>query len=98
MTRQKKKGGSSGRGVSRRASADELLTAIIARMEDCPNAEALNDEVIMPFILALEKVCAARGYLMNIYGDQSNIAVTTPDDAETIYHLIEEYLDAADPD
>ena len=74
-------------------TSDELLRAIIARMENCSNAEALNNEVIMPFILALEKVCEARGYLMNIYGEQSNIAITTRDDAETIYHLIEEYLD-----
>ena len=72
-----------------------MLAAVIARMEDCPNAESLNDEVIMPFILALEKVCQARGYLLNIYGESSNIAVTAPDDAETIYHLIEEYLDTA---
>ena len=49
-------------------------------------------------VLALEKVCEARGYLMNIYGERSNIAVTTPDDAETIYHLVEEYLDAASDD
>lgn len=82
----------------RNALPDELMAAIIARMEDCPNAEALNDAVIMPFVLALEKVCEARGYLMNIYGERSNIAVTTPDDAETIYHLVEEYLDAASDD
>lgn len=95
MSRQKKKGGSTGKGLTSKASADDVLAAVIARMEDCPNAEILNDEVIMPFILALEKVCAARGYLMNIYGEQSNIVVSTPDDAETIYHLVEEYLDTA---
>lgn len=82
-------------GAAKTASPDDLLAAIIARMEECPNAESLNDDVIMPFILALEKVCEARGYLMNIYGERSNIAVTTPDDAETIYHLVEEYLDAS---
>ncbi len=91
MARNKNKHGS----PQQTASPDELMAAIITRMEDCPNAEALNDDVIMPFILALEKVCEARGYLMNIYGERSNIAVTTPDDAETIYHLVEEYLDAA---
>lgn len=91
MARHKKKQG----GASKIASSDDMMAAVIARMEDCPNAESLNDEVIMPFVLALEKVCEARGYLMNIYGERSNIAVTTPDDAETIYHLVEEYLDAA---
>lgn len=91
MARNKNKHGSS----QKNASPDELMAAIIQRMEDCPNAEALNDDVIMPFIMALEKVSEARGYLMNIYGERSNIAMTTPDDAETIYHLIEEYLDTA---
>jgi len=82
-------------GATKTVSADDLMVAIIARMEDCPNAESLNDDVIMPFVLALEKVCEARGYLMNIYGERSNISITTPDDAETIYHLIEEYLDTS---
>jgi len=89
MARNKNKPGS----AHRNSSPDALMAAIIQRMEDCPNAESLNDDVIMPFALALEKVCEARGYLMNIYGERSNIAVTTPDDAETIYHLVEEYLD-----
>lgn len=91
MARNKNKHG----GTPKHVSPDDLMTAIISRMEDCPNAEALNDEVIMPFILALEKVCEARGYLMNIYGERSNIAVTTPDDAETIYHIVEDYLDSS---
>jgi hypothetical protein len=30
---------------------------------------------------------------MNIYGESSNIVVSAPEDAETIYHLVEEYLD-----
>jgi len=69
------------------------MRTMIARMEDCPTAETLNENVIMPFALALEKVCAARGYLMNIYGESSNIVASSQEDAETIYHLIEEYLD-----
>jgi len=76
-----------------KTTPDDVMAELIARMDKCPNAEALNDDIIMPFILALENVCEARGYLMNIYGESSNIAVTTPDDAETIYHLIEGYLD-----
>ena len=94
MAKNKKTSGSTSKNVS----PDELMVAIIARMESCSTAEALNDDVIMPFILALEKVCESRGYLMNIYGEQSNIAITNPDDAETIYHLIEEYLDAVAQD
>jgi len=76
--------------------AEAFLKEMLARMEACPDAESLNDNVIMPFALALEKVAKARGYLLNIYGEASNIAVTDEDDAETIYHLIEEYLDARD--
>jgi hypothetical protein len=72
---------------------DALMGDLIASMENCPTAEALNDEFIMPFALALEKICAARGYIMNIYGENSNIVISTADDAETIYHLVDEYLD-----
>ncbi len=71
---------------------------LIARMEANPNAESLNDNVIMPFALALEKVCVARGYLINIFGESSNIAISSPEDAETIYHLIEEYFDNSQDD
>lgn len=72
------------------------MAELIRRMDACPDAESLNDNIIMPFALALEKVALARGYTMNIYGEASNIAVTSDEDAETIYHLIEEYLDARD--
>ena len=75
---------------------DALLAELIRRMDACPDAEILNDQMIMPFVLALEKVALARGYTMNIFGEASNIVVTTEEDAETIYHLIEEYLDARD--
>ncbi len=76
-----------------KTAPDALMGDLIASMEKCPTAEALNDEFIMPFAYALEKICAARGYIMNIYGENSNIVVTTADDAETIYHLVDEYLD-----
>jgi len=43
---------------------------------------------------ALETVCGARGYLLNIYGDTSNLVFTGDEaDAETIYALVENYLD-----
>ena len=76
--------------------ADAFMRDLIRRMDGCETAEKLNDEVLMPFALALEKVALARGYLLNIYGEASNIAVTSDEDAETIYHLIEEYLDQKD--
>lgn len=84
------------RAVSGISDPDAFLRDMIKRMEACPDAESLNDNVILPFALALEKVAGARGYLLNIYGEASNIAVTSEDDAETIYHLIEEYLDQDD--
>ncbi len=64
-------------------------------MEDCPTAEALNDRVILPFVQALEAVCGARGYVLNIYGEQSNLVFTgDPDAAADIYALVDSYLDA----
>ncbi len=79
-----------------RKAADELRADLQRRMADCETAEALNDQVIVPFILALEATCAARGYLLNIYGERSNLSVSTPERAEVIYQLIEDYLDAAE--
>ena len=81
------------RDASQSSDADTFMADMITRMEDCPNAESLNDEVILPFALALEKVCSARGYLMNIYGEKSNVVISTEEDAETIYHLVEKHLD-----
>lgn len=70
------------------------MADLIARMEACDTAEKLNDDVLMPFVLALEKVCGARGYVMNVYGESANMVFTgNPDDAETLYQIIEAYLD-----
>lgn len=98
MTQRKHgdKRGSPGRRGGADESPDRFMADLIRRMEACPDADSLNDRVILPFALALEKVCAARGYLLNIYGERSNVAVTTEDDAETIYHLIEQHLDAGE--
>lgn len=63
-------------------------------MEQCPTAESLNDEVIIPFVAALEKVCAARGYVLNIYGETANLAVSDDEAAPVIYDIIDEYLDS----
>ena len=82
-----------------RASADDLMRELIERMEACDDAETLNDEVIIPFAAALETVCGARGYLLTIYGETSNIVFTgEPDDAAAVYDLVENFLDARDAD
>jgi len=70
-------------------------------MDACSDAESLNDQIISPFIAALESVCRARGYVLNIYGSRANLVVSTGEDVESIYHLIEDYLDSEvsiDPD
>jgi len=80
-----------------RKSEKDLTRDLIKRMDDCPNAEALNARVLMPFMAALEDVCAARGYVLNVYGEAANLVFTgDADDAEQIYQLVEGYLDAKD--
>jgi hypothetical protein len=75
--------------------AGDLRRLLLERMEACQTAEALNNKVILPFVQALEDVCGARGYVMNIYGEQSNLVFTGDEDAsEEIYALIEDYLDS----
>lgn len=74
--------------------ADAFMHDLIARMDACPTAESLNDQVIMPFVVAMEKVLGARGYAMNIYGETANLVFTgDPEEAETIYQIVEAYLD-----
>ncbi|HBT43164.1 MAG TPA: hypothetical protein DIW51_07145 [Rhodospirillaceae bacterium] len=78
-----------------RKPANDLRKLLLERMEACQTAEALNDRVILPFIQALEDVCGARGYVLNIYGEQANLTFTGDEDAaEEIYALIESYLDS----
>ena len=75
--------------------ADDLRRLLRERMEACPTAEALNDRVILPFVQALEDVCGARGYVLNIYGEQANLVFTGDEDAaEDIYAMVESYLDS----
>ena len=83
-----------GREKKTRRPTPPNVDDIIARMDACPDAEKLNDQIISPFIAALESVCRARGYVLNIYGASANLVVSTDDDVEAIYHLIEDYLDA----
>lgn len=98
-------GGKPGRGTSGTGgdidalNPDAFARALVRRMEACPDAEQLNDRVLQPFIAALEAVCGARGYVLNVYGDTANLAFTgDEDDAETIYQLIEAYLDGGTED
>ena len=79
-----------------KTSPDALMRLLAERMEACPDAESLNAQVIMPFVAALENVCGARGYVLNIYGETSNIVFTGDEaDAEAVYKLVEGYLDQA---
>jgi hypothetical protein len=88
------RGAKRGREKKSRRPTPPNVDDIIARMDACPDAEKLNDQIISPFIAALESVCRARGYVLNIYGASANLVVSTDDDVEAIYHLIEDYLDA----
>ena len=75
------------------SAAEALMKLLHERMENEDSAESLNDNVIIPFVAALEEICAARGYVLNIHGEKSNIIFTGNDsDAEAIYKIVEEYL------
>ena len=90
MGRKKREKGADGAG-----NADVLMRQLAERMEACPDAESLNDQVLIPFAAALENVCGARGYVLNIYGETSNIVFSgDPDDAEALYSLIDDYLES----
>ena len=90
MSRKKRQKGADGAG-----NADAFMRQLAARMEACPDAESLNDQVLIPFAAALENVCGARGYVLNIYGETSNIVFSgDPDDAEALYGLIDDYLES----
>jgi len=78
--------------VSRGPDLRQLLRERIAA---CRTVEELNDRVISPFVQEVEAACRERGYIINIYGEQSNLAFTGDEQsAEEIYALIEDYLDA----
>ncbi|MDA1089522.1 MAG: hypothetical protein O3A85_04320 [Proteobacteria bacterium] len=80
---------------SKNKSAETLMQELFARMEREKDAQSLNDNVIIPFAAALEEICEARGYVLNIFGDKSNIVFSgEAADAEAIYALVEDYLAA----
>jgi hypothetical protein len=74
-------------------SPEALRERLQALMERHDSAESLNESVITPFVAALEAVCEARGYVLNIFGARSNLIFTTEEDAEAIYNIVEGYLD-----
>ena len=83
------------KGTDGAGNADAFMRQLAERMEACPDAEILNDNVLIPFAAALENVCGARGYVLNIYGETSNIIFSgDPDDAEALYRLVEDYLES----
>ena len=77
------------------AAAEELMRILFDRMRSENNAETLNANVIIPFAAALEEICQARGYQLNIHGEKSNIVFSGDEAAaEAIYRLVEDYLAA----
>ena len=74
----------------------EFTNELVARMARHATAEALNENVITPFVAALEAVCRERGYSLNIYGESSNLVVSSEEDAQAIFQLIERYFEAKD--
>tara|TARA_B100000427_G_scaffold157229_1_gene130541 strand:- start:102 stop:383 length:282 start_codon:yes stop_codon:yes gene_type:complete len=78
-------------------AGNKLENMLSESMGACPDAESLNNEVLIPFATALERICGKRGYVLNIYGETSNIIFTgDPDDSEEIYMMIENYLASRD--
>ena len=94
QSQQSNEGVKRGREKKERRPRPPNVDDIIARMDSCPDAEKLNDQIISPFMTALESVCRARGYVLNIYGARGNLVISTEEDVEAIYHLIEDYLDS----
>ena len=97
MAQGKPRGKSKGRARGK-GDAKSLREDLLARMAQFPEAEALNDNGITPFISALEAVSADRGYVLNIYGEGSNLVISTPDDASVIFQLVEDYFAAQEGD
>ena len=96
-SRTKKGQGAGGRsgGQENPDAPEALMRDLLKRMEAEKTAEALNDNVIIPFAAALEEICRARGYVLNIFGEASNIVFSGDGkDAEAIYRLVEDYLAA----
>jgi len=91
----KKKISKTKKGARKNGGPEALMRDLFQRMEGEADAQSLNDNVIVPFAAALEEVCEARGYVLNIFGEKSNIVFTGDEaDAEAIYKIVEDYLAA----
>jgi hypothetical protein len=81
--------------VAATSAAPPDVAALIRAMDGLDTAEALHDKAIRPFVTALEDVCRARGYVLNVYGDGANLIVTGDAEAsEAVYEMVDHYLDA----
>jgi hypothetical protein len=78
-------------------TAEQLHTLLFNEMKQHSTIEDLNRTVIIPFISALEEICDKRQYVINTYGEASNLVFSTPDCAEQLYEYIDDYLNAALP-
>jgi len=74
----------------------DATRSIIQDMNKYKNAEDLNENIIKPFINALSEVCNHRGYILNIYGNNCNLAITPENHAENLFRIINKYLDDYD--
>ena len=81
----------------RQVAGKKLMKYLVREMEKCNDVSALNENVIIPFISALEKTADSRSYVLNIYGRKSNLVFTNEEDSEAIYNIVEEYLDKLVP-
>ena len=74
-------------------SPKHLTYYFFNEMEKHKDAESLNDNILVPFMRALEEVATARNYVLNIYGEKSNIVFSDVEDAKQIFQLVENYFD-----
>ena len=79
--------------MAQNKAAQKLEQDLFTKMAECSTAEALNDQVIVPFIQALETICADRSYVLNIFGERSNLVIAPDGHADVLYQMIEAYLD-----
>ena len=74
-------------------SPKQLMYYFFNEMEKHKDAQSLNDNILVPFMCALEEVATARDYVLNIYGEKSNIVFSDVEDAKQIFQLVENYFD-----
>ena len=83
------------KGTKTLSSGGLTISELVAAMEQCSNAELLNERIITPIMRALVEICDKRGYVFNIYGEHCNLAITPENHSTQLYTLINAYLDEA---